>query len=130
MKKLLAVLLTGVMALSLVACGGNGKSEGVMTHDEYVAAAIDSEVVIETYVQAKQSWWEDKATVYTQDEDGAYFLYNMACSQEDYDKLVPGTLIKVTGYKGEWSGEIEVVDATFEFGGNKTFVARRKAYSI
>lgn len=126
MKKLLAVLLTGVMALSLVACGGNGKSEGVMTHDEYVAAAIDSEVVIETYVQAKQSWWEDKATVYTQDEDGAYFLYNMACSQEDYDKLVPGTLIKVTGYKGEWSGEIEVVDATFEFGGNKTFVATAK----
>ena len=38
----------------------------------------------------------------------------MACSEEDYDKLVPGTKIKVTGYKAEWSGEVEITDATFE----------------
>lgn len=90
------------------------KSEGVMTYEEYAAAELDTEVVIEAYVQAKQSWWEDKATVYAQDQDGAYFLYDMACSEEDYEKLVPGTKIKVTGYKGEWSGEVEIMDATFE----------------
>ena len=90
------------------------KSEGVMTYAEYAAAELDTEVVVETYVQAKQSWWEDKATVYTQDKDGAYFLYEMACSEEDYAKLVPGTKIKVTGYKAEWAGEVEIVDATFE----------------
>ena len=28
--------------------------------------------------------------------------------------LVPGTKISVTGYKGEWAGEVEIVDATFE----------------
>ena len=88
------------------------KSEGVMSHDEYLAAAVDDEVTIETYVQAKQSWWEDKATFYTQDKDGAYFIYNMPCSEEDYEKLVPGTKIKVTGYKAEWSGEIEVADVS------------------
>ena len=90
------------------------KSEGVMTYDEYMAAAVDDEVVIEAYVQAKQSWWEDKATLYTQDKDGAYFVYNAACSEDDYAKLVPGTTIKVTGYKAEWSGEIEIADATIE----------------
>ena len=90
------------------------KSEGVMTYAEYAAAELDTEVVVETYVQAKQSWWEDKATVYTQDKDGAYFLYEMACSEEDYAKLVPGTKIKVTGYKGEWAGEVEIMDGTFE----------------
>ena len=90
------------------------KSEGVMTYDEYMAAAVDDEVVIEAYVQAKQSWWEDKATLYTQDKDGAYFVYNAACSEDDYAKLVPGTKIKVTGYKAEWSGEIEIADATIE----------------
>ncbi len=90
------------------------KSEGVMTHDEYVAAALDSEVVIETYVQAKQSWWEDKATLYTQDKDGAYFIYELPCSEEEYEKLVPGTKIKVTGYKSEWSGEVEITDASYE----------------
>lgn len=90
------------------------KSEGVMTYDEYVAAAVDTQVVVETYVQAKQSWWEDKATVYTQDKDGAYFLYNMACSEDDYAKLTQGTKIRVTGFKSEWSGEVEIIDATFE----------------
>jgi hypothetical protein len=86
----------------------------VMSYAEYVAADLESPVVVETYVQAKQSWWDDKATVYTQDEDGAYFLYNMACSEEDYDLLTQGTKIRVTGYKSEWSGEVEIIDATFE----------------
>ncbi|MBE5842209.1 MAG: hypothetical protein E7304_12495 [Butyrivibrio sp.] len=90
------------------------KAEGVMTYAEYAAAELDSEVVVETYVQNKQSWWEDKATFYTQDQDGAYFIYEMACSEEEYNKLTPGTKIKVTGTKSEWSGEVEIVDATFE----------------
>lgn len=97
---------------------GTGSASGelgtVMTYAEYVAADIDTQVVVETYVQAKQSWYEGKATVYSQDEDGAYFLYDMTCSEEDYEKLVPGTKIKVTGYKSEWSGEIEIIDAAFE----------------
>lgn len=91
------------------------KSEGTMTYDEYMAAEVESEVTIEAYVQAKQSWWDDKATVYTQDKDGAYFVYNMTCSEEDYKKLVPGTKIKVTGFKAEWSGEVEIAEgAAFE----------------
>ena len=118
MKKLLAILMLAAMLLCCAAVGvaeeADVKSEGVMTYEEYVAADLDTEVVIETYVQAKQSWWEDKATVYTQDQDGAYFLYNMACSEEDYEKLTVGTKIRVTGYKAEWSGEIEIIDATFE----------------
>ncbi|MCC8050849.1 MAG: hypothetical protein LIP10_09370, partial [Clostridiales bacterium] len=86
----------------------------VMSYDEYIAADMDTLVTVETYVQAKQSWWEEQATVYTQDEDGAYFLYNMTCSEEDYELLEPGTKILVTGYKSEWSGEVEIIDATFE----------------
>ena len=38
----------------------------------------------------------------------------MACSEEDSKKLTPGTKIKVTGYKAEWSGEVEIIDAKFE----------------
>lgn len=101
----------------------SGTEATVLSYDEYMAAELDSEVTIQAYVQAKQSWWEDKATVYAQDEDGAYFLYNMACSQEDYEKLVPGTCIRVTGYKTEWSGEIEIMDGTFEIVEGDTFVA-------
>ncbi|MED9822013.1 MAG: hypothetical protein U0J65_08290 [Christensenellales bacterium] len=110
MKKFIAALL----ALTMMLVGCAALAEGMMTHADYMAAAVDDEVVVETYVQAKQSWWDNKATVYCQSEDGAYFLYNMACSEEDYAKLTPGTKIRATGYKAEWSGEVEIVDATFE----------------
>ncbi|MBQ8325641.1 MAG: hypothetical protein IJX86_01105 [Lachnospiraceae bacterium] len=92
------------------------KSEGVMTYAEYAAADIDTQVVIEAFVQGKQAYYESQgtATVYAQDADGAYFMYDMTCAAEDYDKLTVGTKIKVTGYKAEWSGEVEIVDATFE----------------
>ncbi|MCC8044558.1 MAG: hypothetical protein LIP12_03540, partial [Clostridiales bacterium] len=103
--------------------GGETAAE-VMSYDEYIAADLDSLVVVETYVQAKQSWWDDTATVYTQDEDGAYFLYNMACSEEDYELLEVGTKILVTGYKSEWSGEVEIIDASFEIvDDGETFIA-------
>lgn len=120
MKKFTAVLVMLALTVCFAGCAKagndevNAKSEGVMTYAEYAAAEIDTEVVIEAYVQAKQSWWEDKATVYAQDGDGAYFMYDMACSAEDYEKLTKGTKIKVTGYKAEWSGEVEIMDATFE----------------
>ena len=101
-----------------------GSTAGVMSYEEYMAAEVDTEVTVEAYVQAKQSWWEDKATVYAQSPDGAYFFYNMVCSEEDYEKLVPGTKIQVTGYKAEWSGEVEIMDGTFEFvEGGDTYVA-------
>ena len=136
MKKFLLVLLALVMVISIAACG-NGNEEvtteapanqteqtteegnvteevKVMTYAEYDAAAIDDEVVIEAYVQATQSWWDNKITAYLQDEDGAYFVYEMACSEEDAAKLTKGTKIRVTGYKGTWAGEIEIMDASFE----------------
>ena len=148
MKKFFALLLALCLVFSLAACAGDSE-EGqnneqqeeqnneeqnneqqndneqkvVLTHDEYMAAEIDSEVTVEAYVQAKQSWWEDKATVYAQDEDGAYFFYDMACSEEDYELLVPGTCIRVTGYKSEWSGEVEIIDGTFEIVEGDEFIA-------
>ncbi|MBQ4435081.1 MAG: hypothetical protein II879_03215 [Clostridia bacterium] len=110
MKKLIAIalLLTMLAGVSALA------EEAVMSHADFDAAELDSEVIVETYVQAKQSWWSDKATIYTQAEDGAYFIYEMPISQEEYDKLIPGTKIKVKGYKSAWSGEVEITDATYE----------------
>ena len=143
MKKTLAVVLTMGLALSFVGCGSkeatqvadtaaeaastvqetvaevtegvaDAKADGVMSYADFAAAELQSEVVVETYVQAKQSWWDNKGTFYTQDQDGGYFIYEMACSEDEYNKLTPGTKIKVTGVKSEWSGEVEIVDASFE----------------
>ncbi len=132
MKKVLALIITAILVLSLAACGGNGedkpapsnqpqaseqpqsnedinaKSEGVMTYAEFIAAAEGDDVVIEGYVQGKQSWWNNKATLYLMDKDGAYFVYNAACSEDDYAKLENGTKVKVIGKKELYNGEIEV----------------------
>ena len=121
MKKVFALLLALVMVFALAACGGSkeadifAKSEGVLTHDEFLAAEEGAEVTVEAFVQGHQSWWDNKVTVYAEDKDGGYFFYDMACSEEDAAKLVPGAKIKVTGIKAVWSGEIEITDATFEF---------------
>lgn len=100
----------------------------VMTYAEYMAAAKDDAVVIEAYVQATQGWWDNKIVVYAQDADGAYFIYNMVCTEEDAAKLTKGTKIRVTGFKTEFNGEIEVAEgATFEFvEGADIFVAEPK----
>ena len=80
-----------------------------------MAAEDDSEIVIEGYVQGKQSWWDNKCSVYLQDENGGYFLYELACSEEDFARLTVGTKIRVTGYKASWAGLHEVAaGATFE----------------
>ena len=88
----------------------------VMTYDEYMAAALDTKVCVETYVQAKQSWWQDTASVYCQSPDeGGYFLYGLACTEEQFNTdLEVGHKIRVTGFKSEWSGEVEIIDATYE----------------
>ncbi len=119
MKKFAALLLVLVMVFSLAACG---KDTG-MTHKEYMDAALDSDVTVVTYVQATQSWWDNKITVYCQSEDGAYFAYELACSEEDAAKLVPGAKIKITGTKSEWSGEVEITDGKFEFVEGDPYIA-------
>ena len=131
MKKIIALVLTLVLAFALASCGGFDpaeKSEGVMTYAEYAAAELDTKVVIEAYVQATQSWWDDKITVYAADPDGAYFIYEMACSEANAKKLTAGTKIKVTGTKGAWAGEVEIMDATFEFVGEANHTYEAKAF--
>ncbi|MCR5204250.1 MAG: hypothetical protein K6E47_04285 [Lachnospiraceae bacterium] len=134
-KKLIAVLLMFVLVLSLAACDKKGsdnqnsagsntpeptkevdfsKSEGVMTYQQYVDAKEDEAVTVETFVQDKQSWWDNKATIYTQDNEGAYFVYEMQCSEEDYAKLVKGQKIRIKGFKADFQGEKEIADGTFE----------------
>ena len=131
MKKILSLILALVLAVFAVCALAEEaavEEEEVtevplMTYADYALAEIDAPVYVETYVQAHQSWWNDKITVYAQSEDGAYFIYELACSEEDAAKLVPGTKIAVKGYKSAWSGEVEITDATFEILEADPFIA-------
>lgn len=85
------------------------------SHADFVDAEMDTEVLVVTYIQATQGWWDNKITIYAQSPDGAYFIYNAFCLEKDIAKLVPGTRILVNGYKAEWAGEVEITDATIDF---------------
>ena len=124
MKKLFALIL----ALALCACVAMADTVEVMSHEDYNAAEIDDPVTIETYVQAHQAWWEKdgvgRMTVYCQSEDGAYLLYDMNLTEEESKLFTPGTKIRVTGFKAEWRGEIEISDAKYEIlEGEEPFIA-------
>lgn len=118
-KRVISVAMVAAMVVSVFACSSEtAETEAEIvtngiSYAEYVAADLDTEVTVDVYVQATQSWWNDSITVYAADQDGAYFIYGMACSEEEAALLESGTMIEVTGYKTEWSGEIEIADATF-----------------
>ena len=119
MKRIVILALAAILMLGLVACGSsdadlNKKSEGVMTYAEFIAAEVDAEVAIEAYVQATQSWWDNKITIYLQDLDGGYFAYEVTCSEADAAKLTKGTKVRVKGIKADWKGEVEVMNGTLE----------------
>ena len=130
MKKITALLLVLVFAFSFAACGAkediNAKSEGVMTYAQYAAAELETEVTIEGYVQAKQSWWDNKATLYVQDGEGAYFIYNAAMTEEDYNKLADGQKIRAKGFKTAWAGEVELAEGAAVEILEGTYVAEAK----
>ena len=97
--------------------------EEPMTYEAYMAAELDSEVVIMGAIQAKQAYYpqdgEGSATLYLQDETGgAYFVYNLPCTEKEYEMMEKGKFMKVKGYKSMWpqvDGEVEVIDPTWQF---------------
>ena len=130
MKKMISLILVLALALCMVPVFAEEEAAEeevselvLMTYAEYAEAEIDAPVYVETYVQAFQSWWDNKMTVYCQSEDGAYFIYELGCTQEEAALLVPGTKIAVKGYKSAWSGEVEITDATYEIIEADPFIA-------
>lgn len=137
MKKLFAIVLALSVAVCLFGCANtpansvdpNAKGEGAMTYAEYAAAALDAEVTVEFFVQATQGWWFDsdaghgKITIYGQDGNGGYFSYDTKCEEEVGKAIVPGAKVRITGFKGEWAGEVEIMDGTVEVIPGDTYIA-------
>ena len=123
MKKSVWLVIAICIAMMFTLVTAATAEDALMTYADYAAAELDTPVKVQCYVQAHQSWWDNKVTVYAADKDGAYFIYELACSEEDAAKLVPGTLIEVEGFKSEWSGEVEITDGKFTFVDGEAYVA-------
>ena len=103
------------------AAAGTEAESGIMTYEEYAEAEPDTLVTIEAFVQGKQKFYADNkeigtstVTLYAQDENGGYFLYNVPVTESDYARIKEGTKIRFTGYKSEWAGEVEIVPDSLE----------------
>ena len=143
MKKFVAILLALSMVMAFAACGANDQptttkpqpqptttaptttngnqngNDNVMTYAEYAAIEVTEggeqvPVVVECYIAAVESWYKDACHIYALCEEGGYYIYSYACTQEEANELVPGMKIRVSGYKTVWSGEVEIVEATIE----------------
>ena len=93
------------------------KSAGTMSYAEYASAAVDAPVVIEGYVQGITAYnaQYNNFNVYLADEEGSYYAYGVAASQEDYNKITKGALLKIKGFKGAYHDMPEVAQgAAFE----------------
>lgn len=134
MKKLLTILLATLMLLTLAGCGAKEEAQPEVqepeqqeeepvvdpaptaknTYADFVAAELDEEIEVLMSVQAHESWWDGKITIYGQDDDGGYLVYECACDENTANALTEGTLIRVKGVKAEWAGEVEIADGTLE----------------
>lgn len=89
------------------------KMSGVMSFQAFLAAEDDSPVTVEGYVQAKEERRDGCCGLYMQNEEGAYYLSRLRCTQQEYDTLKTGRKIRVNGYKSHWNDAIEISDASF-----------------
>lgn len=103
-------------------------SHSVMNYDEYMAAPMNETVTIHAYVQAKEDLLEDEdgndtVTLYLQDKDGGYYVYDMPILEMDYKNLKKGQEMYITGTKTQWEGEIEIIEASSYRIGNGSWIS-------
>ena len=113
MKRFFSLFLTLALALVLVGCG---KTEAPVDHqyDDFMALADGTEnVVIESYILAKTAKNEwGNVNLYLGDANGGYYVYRMAVTETQYDELVVGQKVRITGTKTSWRGESEFEEAS------------------
>ncbi len=59
------------------------KMSGVMSFQAFLAAEDDSPVTVEGYVQAKEARRDGCCGLYMQNEEGAYYLSRLRCTQQE-----------------------------------------------
>ncbi len=136
MKKLLTVLLSLLVVLTIAGCAKKeepapapepeptpepapSEEVTVSSYADYAALPSDGSAVvtIESYVQGAQSYYNGTASLYLQDKDGAYFVYGGQMSEEDYAKIVDSTDF-TDGWKGIGNGtKVQVTGTKAEWAG-------------
>lgn len=116
--KLKKVLLLVLIILSLTSCVNEAPSNNqddlleAMTYAEFMAKEADEAVIIEGFIAAKQSWWDNKVTMYlvTETPGEGYFIYNFPCTEDENTNVYKiGEYIHIEGTKTIYAGEHEIM---------------------
>lgn len=84
-----------------------------MSYQQFMTADTGDNVVVEGYIQDRQSWWNNKATLYvsTGNAGEGYFVYEMPMTEKEYnEKYTVGAYVRFYGVKAEYAGEQEISD--------------------
>lgn len=93
-------------AFALASCGTQSKA---LSHADFIKAEVGTEVSVQGYIQDRCTWYNGAASFYFQDSNGGYYVYNLACTEDEYkNTLTVGADLFVTSQKAEWRGEVEV----------------------
>ena len=87
----------------------------VASYEEFLAADDSAPLTVESYLQEKTLWDNGFVSIWLQDEEGAYYVYRLPCSREDYEAMTPGQKLRVTGFRSDFNGRLQIVDAGFRF---------------
>lgn len=85
----------------------------VMTYKEFMDAEVGSNVIVEGFVAAKQTWWNDKVIAYLVGKTAGegYLGYNLKVTEEESNTLLAiGNYVRIYGEKGAYAGEEEVIN--------------------
>lgn len=92
----------------------NRTEADVLDYAGFLNADGSEPVCIESFLQEKETLQEGRTRLFLQDEQGAYEVFGLACTPEEYEALTPGRRLRIRGYKTEFAGRIQITDATAE----------------
>ena len=106
-------------ASSAVSAQADAESEVIldpdaMTYKEFCEAEDGADVTVAGVISMKSEYYNNGVSFYLQDSNGGYYVYDMPCTEVEYEQLEPGTAVKVNGCKAVWNGEEEIIIATCE----------------
>lgn len=84
--------------------------------ENFYNTATDDPVSFTGVVIAKQEYSESygntSVSLRALDGQGAVYVYRIKCSKDDYDKMVRGTVVSISGNKDNYNGSMQIVDST------------------
>ena len=132
-RKVLAAALTMSMIFAFASCKKQENKQEPITGTpismyDYFALPDGEELVLEGYVQDKESLWKNSeglttCSFYIQTDVGGAYIYEASVTEDTYNAMTDGMLVRVQGIKSTWSDRPEITKGIVEVVGGNPYSA-------